>query len=61
MKITNKTSELKSKSDEIVAFIKNIPYSKVDNYIDQNITNLQSAKEFLKKITKVILYVIKES
>ena len=34
MAITNKTQELKSKSDEIIDFIKTIPYSKVDDYID---------------------------
>ena len=45
MAITNKVSELKSKSDETIGFIKNIPYSKVDSYIDENITNLQSAKK----------------
>lgn len=60
MAITNKTTELKSKSDEIVEFIKKIPYSKVDAYIDQNVTDFQSAKVFLKKLTKVLLYLIKE-
>lgn len=60
MAITNKTDELKSKSDEIVAFLKNIPYSKVDSYIDEHVTNLASARAFLKKLTKVILYLIKE-
>jgi len=60
MAITNKTSELKSKSDEIVDILKDIPYSKVDSYIDENITNLASAKAFLKKLTKVVLYLIKE-
>ena len=60
MAIINKTSELKSKSDEIVAFLKDIPYSKVDDYIDQNVTNLASARTFLKKLTKAVLYLIKE-
>lgn len=60
MAITNKIDELKLKSDEIVDFIKNIPYSKVDSYIDENVTNLTSARAFLKKLTKVILYLIKE-
>jgi len=60
MAITNKTSELKSKSDEIVDILKDIPYSKVDSYIDDNVTNLASAKTFLKKLTKVVLYLIKE-
>ncbi len=60
MAIINKTSELKTKSDEIATFLKDIPYSKVDNYIDQNITSLASAKAYLKKLTKVILHLIKE-
>lgn len=60
MVITNKTSELKSKSDEIVAFLKDIPFSKVDSYIDNHVTNLQTARTYLKKLTKLILYLIKE-
>lgn len=61
MAIKNKTSELKSKSDEIVEFLKKIPYSKVDAYIDKNVTDIRNAKQFLKKLTKVILYLIKET
>lgn len=60
MAIVNKKDELKAKSDEIVDFLKDIPYSKVDSYIDENITNLANTKTFLKKLTKVILYLIKE-
>lgn len=60
MAITNKTSELKAKSDEIVAFLKDIPYSKVDSYIDDHVTSLVSARAYLKKLTKVVLYLIKE-
>ena len=60
MVIKNRANELKSKADEIATFLKDIPYSKVDDYIDQNIMNLQSAKEFLKKLTKIVLYLIKE-
>lgn len=60
MTIVNKVDELKSRADEIVDLIKTIPYSKVDNYIDQNVTNLQSARSYLKKLTKLVLYLIKE-
>ena len=60
MAITNKTNELKSKADEIVDILKNISYNKVDSYIDQNVTNLQSTKAYLKKLTKVTLYLLKE-
>ena len=60
MAITNKVSELKSKADEVVDILKNIPYNKSDDYIEQHIVDLQSAKGFLKKLTKVVLYLIKE-
>lgn len=60
MAIINKVGKLKLKSEEIVAFLKDIPYSKVDAYIDENVTNLASAKTFLKKLTRVLLYLIKE-
>jgi len=60
MVIKNKADELKAKSDEKVAFIKTVPYSKVDSYIDENVTNLASARMFLKKLTKILLYLIKE-
>ncbi len=60
MKIINKTSELKSKSDEIVNILKDIPYSKVDSYINDHVTSLPTARTYLKKMTKLILYLIKE-
>ena len=60
MVIINKKDELKAKSDEMIDFLKTIPYSKVDSYIDENVTNLTNARTFLKKLTKVILYLIKE-
>ena len=60
MAIINKTSELKAESDEMIDFLKDIPYAKVDDYIDENVTNLASARAFLKKLTKVVLYLIKE-
>ncbi len=59
MKITNKKDELKSKSDEIINILKDIPYSKVDSYINDHVTSLQTARTYLKKLTKVILYLIK--
>jgi hypothetical protein len=60
MGIVNKKDQLKAKSNETVAFIKAIPYSKVDAYIDENVTNLQTARAYLKKLTKIVLYLIKE-
>lgn len=60
MAITNKVNEEKTKMDEIVAFLKNVPYSKVDSYIDSNVTSLAKARAYLKKLTKVLLYLMKK-
>lgn len=59
MAITNKVNEKKTKMDEVVAFLKDIPYSKVNSYIDNNITTLPKARTYLKKLTKVVLYLAK--
>ena len=60
MAIKNRIEEVRAKRQEIRAFLENIPYSKVDNYIDQHINDLKSAKAFLKKLTKIVLFLIKE-
>jgi len=60
MAVINKIQELQDKKNEYLSLLESIPYSKVDDYIDKNITNLASAKTFLKKLTKLILYLIKE-
>jgi len=59
MAITNKVEDLRTKENEFMAIIESIPYSKVDSYIDNNINDLQSAKTFLKKLTKIVLYLVK--
>lgn len=61
MGIINKVSGLKSKQDEIIAFLADIPYSKVDDYMEKNIKTMKDAKIFLKKLTKLVLYIIKEN
>jgi len=60
MAIKNKIEEVRAKRQEIRVFLENIPYSKVDDYIDQHVNDLKSAKAFLKKLTKVVLYLVKE-
>jgi len=60
MAIKNKIEDIKTKQQEIRAFLENVPYKKVDNYIDKNVTDLKTAKAFLKKLTKVVLYILKE-
>jgi len=60
MPVTNKINEEKTKVDEIAAFLKDIPHSKVNSYIDANVTSLATARTYLKKLTKIILYLIKK-
>jgi len=60
MAITNKIEEIKTKQDEVADFLKSVPHSKVDSYVDKNVTNLASAKVLLKKMIKAILLLYKE-
>jgi len=57
--VINKIQELQDKKNEYLSLLESMPYSKVDDYID-NITDLKSAKEFLRKLTKVVLYLVKD-
>jgi len=60
MAITNKVEEIRTKQDEVADFLKSIPFSKVDSYVDNNVKNLASAKTLLKKMIKAILLLYKE-
>ena len=60
MAIKNKRAELKARQDEVMDILKDIPYSKVNTYIDNNVTSLATAKAYLKKLTKIVLYLVKE-
>jgi len=60
MAIKNQIEDIKIRHQEIRTFLENVPYNKVDNYIDQYVNDLQSAKAFLKKLTKAVLYILKE-
>ena len=42
-----------------LSFLNKLTPEKIDQYIDNNITNLASAKEFLKKLSKIVLYLCK--
>lgn len=42
------------------SFINGLTETQVENYIDNNVTDLASAKAFLKKLAKVVLYIIKK-
>lgn len=43
------------------SFINNLTETQIENYIDNNITDLTSAKAFLKKLSKVILYILEKT
>jgi len=42
------------------SFINGLTESQVETYIDNNITDLASAKVFLKKLSKVVLHLLKK-
>jgi hypothetical protein len=49
------------KKDYVLSFLDGLTYDQVDQYIDNNITTLATAKEFLKKLSKVILMLAKST
>ena len=59
MAIVNKIDDLQNKQTEILAILQNISYDKVDKYIENNVVDLPSAKEFLKKLSKIVLWQVK--
>jgi len=36
-----------------------LSYNQVDNFVENNVTDLKSAKEYLKKLSKIVLAIIK--
>lgn len=42
------------------SFIKGLTDNQIDTYIDNNITDLASAKTFLKKLSKIVAYLLKK-
>jgi len=43
------------------SFIDKLTKEQIDNYIDNNITDLSSAKAYLKKLSKVVLWILKSN
>lgn len=39
--------------------ISGMTYAQLDTYIDNNVTNLAEAKQYLKKLSKVVLAIVK--
>lgn len=56
MAITNQVDQIESRHEEIKTILQNLTYDQIDTYIDNNVTNLANAKEYLKKLSKIVLY-----
>ena len=50
-----------AKSELALSAIANKTYAQADTYIDTNVTDLASARAFLKKLTRVVLAMLKRS
>lgn len=46
-------------SDIGLSAISGMTYAQLDTYIDNNVTNLAEAKQYLKKLSKVVLAIVK--
>lgn len=60
MAIKNQEVELKARQDEILDMLKAMPYDRVNDYVDASVTSLATARAYLKKLTKIVLYILKE-
>ena len=43
------------------SFINKLSPAQVDTYIDNNVVDLPSAKAYLKKLSKIVLYILKQT
>ncbi len=43
------------------SFINGLTSAQVNTYIDNNVVDLPSAKAYLKKISKIVLYILKQT
>ena len=50
-----------NKQDYALSFLAGLTPAQIDNYIDNNVTNLVEARDFLKKLCKVALLLAKEA
>ncbi|MEE9491357.1 MAG: hypothetical protein V3V80_03545 [Dehalococcoidia bacterium] len=50
-----------NKRDYALSFLAGLTPAQIDNYIDNNVTNLVEARDFLKKLCKVALLLAKEA
>ena len=55
MAIKNKIKKIKDKQKEIDIILESFTYDQSGDYIDSNVTDMKGVREFLKKLTKVVL------
>ena len=55
MAIKNKIKKIKDKQNEIDIILESFSYDQIEDYIDANVTDVPSIKEFLKKLSKIVL------
>jgi hypothetical protein len=58
MAVKNKIKKIKDKQKEIDIILESFTYDQIDDYIDSNVTDMASVREFLKKLSKVTLHKI---
>ena len=56
MVITNQVTQITNRHNKVKSILQNLTYDQIDTYIDNNVTNLVSAKEYLKKLSKIVLF-----
>jgi len=61
MAIVNKVDELQGKQAEMLAILKEISYEKVDRHIESKVVADPSLKVFLKKLSKIVLWQVKNN
>jgi flagellar hook-basal body complex protein FliE len=55
MVIKNKIKKIKDKQKEVDTILESFTYDQIEDYIDSNVIDLASEKEFLKKLAKLVL------
>ena len=61
MKHLRSDKQIEAISNIKSSFIDKLTKEQIDNYIDNNITDLSSAKAYLKKLSKVVLWILKSN
>ena len=57
----SRTAEQGERFTSLRDAIVNADHSQIDNYIDANVTDMASAKAFLKKLTKVVVAIARQT